>query len=95
MARVTTAIVGCGVRTMTFHGPHTKKSDKYELLAVCDVDAERRAYASEKLGVRALADYRDVIALENVQSIMVVTTAQWHAQIALDAIRAGKHVLVE
>ena len=95
MARVTTAIVGCGVRTMSFHGPHTIKSDKYELVAVCDVDAERREYASEKLGVPALADYREAIARDDVQSIMVVTTAQWHAQIALDAIKAGKHVLVE
>jgi predicted dehydrogenase len=95
MARVTTAIVGCGVRTMSFHGPHTKRSDKYELVAVCDVDAERRAYAGETLGVPAFSDYRELLALDDVQSVMVVTTAQWHARIALDAIRAGKHVLVE
>ncbi|MBI3969988.1 MAG: Gfo/Idh/MocA family oxidoreductase [Chloroflexi bacterium] len=95
MARVTTAIVGCGVRTMSFHGPHTKRSEKYELVAVCDVDPERRAYASEKLGVPAVSDYRELLALDHVQSIMVVTTAQWHAQIALDATRASKHVLVE
>jgi predicted dehydrogenase len=94
MARVTTAIVGCGVRTMTFHGPHTKRSEKYALRAVCDVDPERRAYASAQLGVPAHADYRELLALD-VQSIIVATTAPWHAPIALEAIGAGKHVLVE
>ena len=95
MARVTTAIVGCGVRTMSFHGPETKRSQKYELRAVCDIDQERRDYASRKLEVPAVADYRALLDRKEIQSIIVVTTAQWHAQIALDAMSANKHVIVE
>src|SRR5437870_633570 len=95
MVRVTTAIVGCGVRTMSFHGPETKRSDKFELVAVCDIDEERCEYAERKLEVPAVADYRELIDRKDIQSIIVVTTAQWHAQIALEAIAAGKHVIVE
>src|SRR5262245_52351235 len=95
MEPVTTAIIGCGVRTMSFHGPETKRSPRYDLLAVCDVDKERRDYASQKLEVPAVADYRELLERRDLRSVIVVTTAQWHAQIALDALDAGKHVIVE
>jgi predicted dehydrogenase len=95
MARVTTALIGCGVRGLSYHGPVTKASEKLDLVAVCDVDEARRTFASQKLGVPAVADYHALLARPDLQSVIVVTPARYHAPIALDAIRAGKHVLVE
>ena len=95
MRKVTTAIVGCGVRTMSLHGPWLKRSERFDLLAVCDVDQTRREFASRQLGVPAVADYQELLGRPDLEAVVVVTTVPWHAPIALEAIRRGKHVLVE
>jgi 1,5-anhydro-D-fructose reductase (1,5-anhydro-D-mannitol-forming) len=41
------------------------------------------------------SDYRELLALEDVDAILVLTSVFTHHQIGLDALRAGKHVLIE
>ncbi len=95
MARVTTALIGCGGRGVQAHGAHAVKSDKLRLIAVCDIDDQRRDAAAQRLGVPGVKDYRDLLARSDLQSVIIATNARWHAPIALDAILAGKHVLIE
>jgi len=95
MNAVTTVLIGCGGRGVRAHGAWTKSSPKFELLAVCDLDAARREAAGAQLGVPAEADYRRLLARDDVQSVIIATNTRAHAPIALDAIRAGKHVLIE
>ncbi|MBI3973278.1 MAG: Gfo/Idh/MocA family oxidoreductase [Chloroflexi bacterium] len=95
MARVTTVLIGCGGRGVRAHGAHAVRSDKLQLVAVCDLDDARRAAASRELGVPGVKDYHELLDRPDVQSVIVATNAKWHAPIALDAIRAGKHVMIE
>lgn len=95
MERAKTVLIGCGNRGVTGHGRRARQSRALELVAVCDVDAGRLAGAARQLEVPGEADYRRLLERPEVQAVIVATTAPSHAPIALDAVRAGKHVLVE
>jgi predicted dehydrogenase len=51
--------------------------------------------ACEALGVRVLPTYRDVIDRADVHVVHVATPPATHPELALQALRAGKHVLCE
>jgi predicted dehydrogenase len=95
MDKATTVLIGCGNRGVNGHGRRARGSRSLELVAVCDVDEGRLAAASQQLEVPGERDYRRLLDRADVQSVIVATTAPYHVPIALDAVRAGKHVLVE
>ena len=80
---------------MNGHGRRARRSRALELVAVCDIDAERLAEASRELEVPGETDLRRLLQRPEVQAVIVATTAPSHVPIALEAVRAGKHVLVE
>jgi UDP-N-acetyl-2-amino-2-deoxyglucuronate dehydrogenase len=88
-------LVGCGGRGVRAHGAHCITSDKLRLLAVCDLDDARREAAARELGVPGVKDYHELLDRDGVQGVLVATNAKYHAPIALDAIAAGKHVMIE
>jgi predicted dehydrogenase len=59
-------------------------------------DPDRTEAAARKYGwERASTDWRDVVASDDVQLVDVCTPGDTHAEIALAALAAGKHVLCE
>jgi len=67
-----------------------------ELAAVCTRRPERLREIADRYGVpRRYTDYRQLLADPEVDALSVVTHVDDHRQIAVDALRAGKHVLVE
>ncbi len=71
-----------------------------DLAAVCDVVKERADAAAAKYKVRAYYSLRDMLRAEPDLAVVDVTTGgyengSWHFEPAMEAIEAGKHVLVE
>ncbi|MFC9812662.1 Gfo/Idh/MocA family protein [Streptomyces virginiae] len=89
------AVVGAG-----YWGPNLvrnfQSSPLYRLRYLCDLDLDR---ARQVLGrystVQPTSDYAAVLADPSVQAVAVATPAGTHLDVALAALRAGKHVLVE
>ena len=63
------------------------------LVAIADLD-EARAKAAAP-GVRFHADPARLIADPEVEAVVISTPPQFHEKLAVAAVRAGKHVLVE
>ena len=71
-------------------------------LAGCDVDARHRAHATEEMKKRGFkdfecntGDYRELVNRKDLDCILVATPDHWHAQVAIDAMKAGKDVYCE
>ncbi len=68
------------------------------IVAVCDVWEKRKKKAQEDAGLteaQAFSDYRKVLDNKDIDVVVIATADHWHAQIAMDALQAGKHVYVE
>ncbi len=70
-----------------------------DVVAVCDVDPERRAQAASELpnpeDVAQVEDFRTIVGDPEIDTVSIATPDHWHTPIALAAILAGKHVYVE
>jgi predicted dehydrogenase len=69
---------------------------KARMVAVCGRDADKVAAAADRLGWdEAVTDWRSLIARDDIDLIDVCTPGDSHAEIAMAALAAGKHVLCE
>lgn len=66
-----------------------------ELVAVCDPDIGRARTFSEEYSVAYYASLQSLLAKEDVDVVSVLTPSGMHKDCALEAILAGKYVLVE
>ncbi len=86
------AIVGCGL----IGRKRAASLPPGQLLYACDLDAQRAAeLAGTQAGARAVTDFKVAFADAAVDAVIVATLNGALAPIALAAVRAGKHVLVE
>lgn len=65
------------------------------LTAVCDVQPERADVMAEKFGVRSFHSLEDLLASKEVDVVSILTPSGMHAEHAIAAANAGKHVVVE
>ena len=90
------AIIGCGTIANNAHIPSYMANEKAEIKYFCDVRLEKAQKAVEKYGCGiAVSDYKEVLADEEVVAVSVCTPNDMHSKIAIDAMKAGKHVLCE
>ena len=63
-----------------------------ELVAICDLSAERGQEAERAWGVPWISSYDELLARDDVDVVGLWTPSGSHAGMALQALRAGKHV---
>jgi predicted dehydrogenase len=95
MARIGIGIIGAGRFAQT-HLEAFRRDGRAEVVALCRRDPTALAAARERWGVpRGFTDYRDLLALDEIDAVSIVTPTDSHFEIAMAAIAAGKHVLCE
>jgi predicted dehydrogenase len=92
MKTVRTAVIGVGYLGR-FHAQKYAQAADCELVAVADHSLETRERVAAELGVRALADYRELLG--TVDAVSIATPTPTHYELALAFLQAGAHVLVE
>ncbi|WOO42002.1 Gfo/Idh/MocA family oxidoreductase [Rubellicoccus peritrichatus] len=72
------------------------------VVAVCDVDTTRREHALNRVheyygnqDCKAYIDYRDLLARDDIDIVVIATPDHWHASMVIDAARAGKDIYCE
>src|SRR4051812_20883645 len=97
------AVVGAGKvsgatgtgRGITFIKSAASLPGVVDLVAVCDLDPENCDSWRAKGGVRVYDDYQKLLEDPEVDAVCLATPVTLHAQQAIEALNAGKHVLSE
>ncbi len=97
--RINVGVIGCGSRgssdAASFQKYGTENNNACQIVAVCDVYQKRKRTEAEKYNAKGFLDYRELLALPDVDAVIVATPDHWHARIALDAMDGGKDVYLE
>ena len=88
------AVLGLGIGMA--HADAAYAYDRADLVAVCDLDEKRLAKAQKKYaGVTLYTDFEELLKDDRVECISICLPSAMHADFAVRAMEAGKHVLVE
>ncbi len=89
------ALVGAGV-IGTHHGlVMSELADRVELVAVVDVSADKAEKLAAERGGRAFTSLTEALAAVDVDIVVVCTPTGRHGELAIEALEAGKHVIIE
>lgn len=89
------AVIGCG-GFGKFLIDTLRTSPSVQIVAAVDTNPQVLAYVQKQFGIRRLyQEERDVFRDDQVEAVHIATPPNKHAELALAALRAGKHVVVE
>ena len=89
-------MIGAGGRATRAHYPALADADDVSLEAVCDLDSERLASAADAYDIpRRYTDHRRMLDEVDCDVVYAIMQPYHVCQVAVDALDAGKHVLVE
>lgn len=95
MSTVKVGVIGLG-SISEMHIQSYMNNPEAELIAVTDVNEERAREKAEALNIPYYyTDYKTMLANEEVEAVSICTWNNTHAEIAIAALEAGKHVLIE
>ena len=103
--RVTVGYIGVGSRGMA-HVNGMSGRPNVHALAACDVDKNYLERAKASIGERnrklgrggdcdTYSHYEELIQRKDIDVVVITTPDHWHTKIAVEAMRAGKHVYCE
>jgi predicted dehydrogenase len=100
--KIVVGLIGIGKQMGDTHLPHFSKMPECKVVAVCDVDTTRRTAGKKRVDAEyhntdcaAYNDYRELLARKDIHAIVCATPDHWHANIILDACKAGKDIYCE
>lgn len=93
--RARLALIGCGFQG-AYHARSASSSPHADLVVCCDSNIERAMSLSQANGVGEWSsDWKSVVARSDIDGVVIATTTHTHAEIAIGAAQAGKHILLE
>jgi len=98
--RIAVAYVGVGSQGMAHVRSQKEHAQENNIaqVAVCDVYQKRLQNARTFLGLSdadAFSDHRKLLERKDIDAVVVATVDNWHAQVGIDSLEAGKHVYGE
>lgn len=96
MKQLNIGIIGAGrigslhAKSITYNVPSAK------VLGITDVKKEGLAELAAMLGIKKIyADYKEMLADKEIDAVLVCSSTDTHADIAIEAAKAGKHIFCE
>ncbi len=93
---VRVGVIGVGGQAKGVHLDGYARCPQASIVALCDTNTDLLADRAEMYGVhKTCTDYQQLIMDRDVDAVSICTPNVVHAEIAIAALRAGKHVLCE
>lgn len=104
--RIQIGQIGCGRIARGHDMPGTMQHAIAQIIGVCDVDSNRTKDAKvlvdsyykekgQKVDTLMFNHYQDMIARQDIDAVIISTPDHWHAQPAIEAALANKHVYLQ
>lgn len=94
--KVRIGVIGVGNIAQNAVMPAFFAQPDMEIVAVCDINAERGAEVAKKHGIKHVyTDYNEMVKLDEIDAVSICTWNNSHAPATIAALDAGKHVLCE
>lgn len=95
MEKLKVGIIGTGgISAMHIDG--YQQCSNVEIVSGCDIDAEKLDAVCKRNNIpEQYTDHRELLAKSDVDAVSICTSHESHAEIAINAMKAGKHVLCE
>lgn len=93
METVGIGVIGCGIGKWHLEGYDT--DPRARVIAVSGLEDRCKDLAKEHNVPNVYTDYRELLANPDIQAVSIAVPNFLHVPIGLDAIAAGKHVLIE
>jgi predicted dehydrogenase len=107
--RINIGQIGCGRIARTHDLAETFKYDVAQIMAIADVDRSRlksgkqmiEGWYDKKMNktgyidIKSYDDYHELLANKDIDAVMISTPDHWHAQPAIEAAMAGKHIYLQ
>ncbi|MDX2150870.1 MAG: Gfo/Idh/MocA family oxidoreductase [Bryobacteraceae bacterium] len=100
--KVTLGVIGTGGRGYyLMERAYRGNEGRFAITAVCDAHGPRIDRAKERVKTmggneaKGFADYRDILKDPSVDAVIIATPEHLHHPMAMDALRAGKHIYLE
>lgn len=95
-AKARVAVIGAGWWSTTAHIPGLKANSNAELVALADKRPEALEGAAMKFGpVKTYTDFREMLAQEQLQGVVVCVNHAAHYEVAKACLEAGLHVMLD
>lgn len=88
-------IIGCGAIAQRRHIPECVNNPESRLAALADPVKERVDFLALKYEAKAYTDHKEMLADPSIDAIVVAGPNSLHMTQTIEALNAGKHVLVE
>lgn len=92
---IAVGIIGLGRSGWDIHAASLEQLTQFQVAAVADPLPERQAEAKERFGCATYATPEELVADDAVELVVVATPSHTHVSLAIAALEAGKHVVVE
>jgi predicted dehydrogenase len=107
--RIAVGCIGVGRMGFSYDMKEVLGYGQAQVVAVCDVDSKRADHAKQVAeshyaarstdgtykGCQAFKDFRDLIARDDIDAVLICTPDHWHVPIAIAATRAGKDIFLQ
>lgn len=88
-------IIGCGKIAQVRHIPEYLDNPDAKLVGLYDLNQDRARALAEKCGARAYETVEALLSDPAIEAVSICAANFAHAQLSIQAMRAGKHVLCE
>ena len=98
MKKLKVGIIGQGRNGRDIHGAFFRSEagrELYEVAAVAELIGQRRERAAAEYGCDVYADYRELLARDDLDVVVNATFSHTHCPISIEALEAGKNVVSE
>jgi len=90
------AIVGLGGIAQLVHLPILSKLKNVDIVSVAEINKNRLNTVSEKFNIKKkFTDYKELLEKSDFDAAVIATPTNTHHDIAIDFLKAGKHLLIE